>query len=129
MARPAKVKVDYFPHVTHTGKTIAVLETHWGNDGYALWFKLLELLGDSNDFSYNCNNSADLEYLACKARVTKAVAIDILDKLAEIDAIDAELWAGKIVWSDHFVSNFKPLFDRRKSEAPKKPGLCIPKPQ
>ena len=55
MARPAKVKVDYFPHVTHTGKTIAILEARWGNDGDAFWFKLLELLGDSEDFSFNCN--------------------------------------------------------------------------
>ena len=26
MARPGKTKVDYFPHVTQTGKTIAILE-------------------------------------------------------------------------------------------------------
>ena len=128
MARPAKVKVDYFPHVTHTGKTIAILEARWGNDGYAFWFKLLELLGDSNDFSYNCNSSADWEYMLSRARVTETVATAILDKLAEIDAIDADLWARKIVWSDHFVNNLEPVFDRRKCEAPQKPGLCIPKP-
>ena len=129
MARPAKVKVDYFPHVTHTGKTIAILEARWGNDGYAFWFKLLELLGDSNDFSYNCNSSADWEYLLSRARVTEVVATAILDKLAEIEAIDAELWAEKIVWSDHFVSNLDPVFERRKSSAPQKPGLCRQKPQ
>ena len=128
MARPAKVKVDYFPHVTHTGKTIAILEARWVNDGYAFWFKLLELLGDSNDFSYNCNSSADWEYLLSKARVTESVATAILDKLAEIEAIDATLWAEKIVWSDHFVSNLEPVFDRRKCEAPQKPGLCMQKP-
>ena len=128
MARPAKVKVDYFPHVTHTGKTIAILEARWGNDGYAFWFKLLELLGDSNDFSYNCNSSADWEYLLSRARVTESVATAILDKLAEIEAIDATLWAEKIVWSDHFVSNLEPVFERRKSVAPQRPGLCIQKP-
>ena len=128
MARPTKVKVDYFPHVTHTGKTIAILEARWGNDGYAFWFKLLELLGDSNDFSYNCNSSADWEYLLSKARVTETVATAILDKLSEIEAIDAELWAEKIVWSDHFVSNLEPVFDRRKSTAPRKPGFGMQKP-
>ena len=45
MARPAKTSVDYFPHMAHSGKTIAILEARWGNDGYAFWFKLLELLG------------------------------------------------------------------------------------
>lgn len=50
MARPTKTSVDYFPHMTHSGKTIAILEARWGNDGYAFWFKLLELLGDSATF-------------------------------------------------------------------------------
>ena len=112
MARPAKVKVDYFPHVTHTGKSIAILETRWGNDGYAFWFKLLELLGDSEDFAYNCNQSADWEYLLAKTRVTDPVALAILNKLAEIGAIDADCWTRKIVWSDHFVRNLESVFEK-----------------
>ena len=121
MARPAKVKVDYFPHVTQTGKTIAILEARWGNDGYAFWFKTLELLGSSESFCYDCNKPSDWEYLLSKTRVTEALATDILKKLAEIDAIDAELWAEKIIWSDHFASNLQPMFDKRKSAPPKKP--------
>ena len=123
MARPAKVKVDYFPHVTHTGKSIAILETRWGNDGYAFWFKLLELLGDSEDFAYNCNQSADWEYLLAKTRVTDPVALAILSKLAEIGAIDAELWGEKWVWSDNFVAGVAPAFEKRKGELPQKPDF------
>lgn len=121
MARPSKTKVDYFPHVTHSGKTIAILEARWGNDGYAFWFKLLELLGDSNDFAYNCNHSSDWEYLLSKTRVTEPVALAILNKLSEIDAIDNGLWARKIVWSDNFVLNLEPVFEKRKRQAPQKP--------
>jgi hypothetical protein len=128
MARPAKVKVDYFPHVTHTGKSIAILETRWGNDGYAFWFKLLELLGDSDDFAYNCNQSADWEYLLSKTRVTDPVALAILNKLAEIGAIDAECWTRKIVWSDHFVRNLESVFEKRKRQAPQKPEFTEQKP-
>ena len=123
MARPAKIKVDYFPHVTHTGKSIAILETRWGNDGYAFWFKLLELLGDSEDFAYNCNQSADWEYLLAKTRVTDPVALAILSKLAEIGAIDAELWGEKWVWSDNFVAGVAPAFEKRKGELPQKPDF------
>ena len=68
MARPIKNKVDYFPHVTQTGKTIAILEARWGNDGYAFWFKTLELLGSSEGFSYDCNKLSDWEYLLSKTR-------------------------------------------------------------
>lgn len=121
MARPGKTKVDYFPHVTQTGKTIAILEARWGNDGYAFWFKTLELLGNSEGFYYNCNNPSDWEYLLSKTRVTEATASAILEKLAEIDAIDAELWREKIIWSDHFAGNLAPVFDKRKSTPPRKP--------
>ncbi len=128
MARPAKTKVDYFPHMTHSGKTIAILEARWGNDGYAFWFKLLELLGDSNDFSFNCNHSADWEYLLSKTRVTEPVAEAILDKLAEIEAIDASCWAQKIVWSDNFVRNLESVFVKRKQDVPQKPEFAERKP-
>jgi hypothetical protein len=128
MARPAKTKVDYFPHMTHSGKTIAILEARWGNDGYAFWFKLLEMLGDSNDFSFNCNHSSDWEYLLSKTRVTEPVARAILDKLAEIEAIDADCWRQKIVWSDNFVNNLEPVFEKRKKQAPQKPEFLEQKP-
>jgi hypothetical protein len=123
MARPAKTSVDYFPHMAHSGKTIAILEARWGNDGYAFWFKLLELLGDSSDFAFNCNRSADWEYLLSKTRVSEAVARAILDKLAEVDAIDAECWQRRVVWSDNFVKNLESVFVKRKQGLPQKPSL------
>jgi len=45
MARPNKQGVDYFPHFVNHGKTMFILEEKFGNNGYAFWFKLLELLG------------------------------------------------------------------------------------
>ena len=128
MARPGKTKVDYCPHVTQTGKTIAILEARWGNDGYAFWFKTLELLGNSEGLFYDCNRPSDWEYLLSKTRATEATATAILDKLAEIDAIDAGLWARKIVWSDHFIGNLTPVFDKRKSTPPQKPEFPERKP-
>ena len=128
MARPGKTKVDYFPHVTQTGKTIAILEARWGNDGYAFWFKTLELLGSSEGFFYNCKRPSDWEYLLSKTRVTEATATAILDKLAEIDAIDADLWERKVIWSDHFAGNLTPVFDKRKSTPPRKPEFPERKP-
>ena len=128
MARPTKTSVDYFPHMTHSGKTIAILEARWGNDGYAFWFKLLELLGDSSDFSFNCNRSADWEYLLSKTRVTEPVARAILDKLAEVEAIDDACWQQNIVWSDNFCRNLEPVFEKRKGQKPQKPEFPQPKP-
>ena len=128
MARPMKNRVDYFPHVTRTGKTIAILEARWGNDGYAFWFKTLELLGGSEGFFYDCNKPSDWEYLLSKTRVTEDVANAILKKLAEIDAIDAALWSEGIIWSDNFAGNLGPVFDKRKTTPPTKPEFPGRKP-
>lgn len=127
MGRPGKVTVDYFPHVTNTGKTISILEARWGNDGYSFWFKLLELLGSTNGFCYNCNSTSDWDFLLSKTRVSEETAAAILTKLAEIDAIDAELWNEKKVWCQNFVEGIEPAFERRKSLVPAKPSLLCSK--
>ena len=63
MARPKKRTVDYFPHQCNHGKTMFILEQKYGNDGYAFWFKLLELLGTTEGHFLHLENSADWEFL------------------------------------------------------------------
>lgn len=121
MARPTKLTVDYFPHVTHTGKTMLILERRWGNDGYAFWFKLLELLGDTPGFCFDCNSSSNWEYLLSKTGVEETTAVAILDKLAEVEAIDVGLWQEKKVWSDNFVAGVASAFSKRQNSLPQRP--------
>lgn len=98
------------------------------NLDYAFWFKMLELLGSSAGLRYDCNQPADWEYLLAKTWMTEAAAAAILDKLAELDAIDAELWE-KIIWNNHFVDNLAPVFVRRNSSLPRKPEFPGRKPR
>ena len=66
----------------------------------------------------------DWEYFVSLARVDKDKAIAILDLLANIDAIDKELWTTrKIVWSDNFAGRAKPVFDKRGTLTPDKPEI------
>ena len=68
MARPQKAGVDYFSHDVDTnGKTLFTLEATYGNDGYAFWFKLLELLGKQDGLYYDCREEANTIYLAARA--------------------------------------------------------------
>lgn len=124
MARPRKNGVDYFSHDTTSGKTIFTLESQYGNDGYAFWFKLLELLGTQLGHSYNCNNTADWLFLVAKTRITPEKAEDILNTLAQLDAIDDELWNEKIIWSQNFVDRLADVYKKRGTETPQKPGFC-----
>lgn len=139
MARPKKQTIEYFPHFVTSGKTMFILESNFGNDGYAFWFKLLELLGNTNGMYYDCNNLPDWEFLLAKTHVNEQTACNILNTLADLEAIDKELWyEGKIIWSQNLVNNVCDAFKRRTSEIPQKPLLhtetpsqedkCIQKP-
>lgn len=123
MARPKKQTVEYFPHYVNSGKTMFILESNFGNDGYAFWFKVLELLGMTEGHVYDCRNTADWEFLLAKTHVSEDIANKILQKLADLDAIDTELWKNKLIWSDNFVKNLLPVYNNRKTALPQKPVI------
>ena len=123
--RPKKEDIEYFPHHVNSGKTIFILEKKYKNDGYAFWFKLLELVCSSNGLIYDCNDSFDWEYLLAKTSVESEVANSILETLANLDAIDKALWLErKLIWVSNLSTNLKPLYDRRAALIPEKPILC-----
>jgi len=129
LARPRKQTVDYFPHSVNHGKTIFILEQKFGNDGYAFWFKLLEILGSTEGHFIDLNNPADWEFLTSKTHTTDETAEEILNLLAKLQAIDPEAWKQKIVWCDNFIENIKDAYRNRKEETPEKPNFLRKKPQ
>lgn len=124
MGRPRKQTVDYFPHFVSTdSRTKFILEQNWGNDGYAFWFKLLELLGRSEGHFYDCSQPADKMYLVALTKVTEEQADAILDMLAMRGNIDPELWReGKIIWCQSLVDNLQDVYSKRTVSAPRRPG-------
>lgn len=131
MSRPQKTTVDYFPHFVTNGKTMYSLEASYGNDGYAFWFKLLELLGKSENHFYDCNKPCDWRFLLAKTKMDENTANNILDLLVDLEAIDRDLWEHRIIWSANFVENLSSLYSRRNVNPMDKPaimGLCIQKP-
>ncbi len=129
MARPKKRTVDYFPHQCNHGKTMFILEQKYGNDGYAFWFKLLELLGTTEGHFLHLENSADWEFLQAKTRLYGDKCREILDLLARLDAIDRELWeCHRVVWSQNFVDGIAPVYGNRGVETPSKPSFYTRKP-
>ena len=128
MARPKKQTVDYFPHQCNHGKTMFILEQKYGNDGYAFWFKLLELLGCAEGHYLKLENPVDWEFLTAKTRLSGETCEEILNLLAKLEAIDAEAWEKRIVWSDNFIDNVKEAYRNRTVEIPKKPDCLRKKP-
>ena len=131
MARPKKQTVDYFPHIANSGKTMFILESKFGNDGYAFWFKLLELLATTDGHVYDCRNSAHWQFLLAKTNQGEESANNILSLLADLEAIDKELWRKKVIWCQNLVDNITDVYKKRKAEVPQKPDInsfCEQKP-
>lgn len=128
MARPKKQTVDYFPHDCDHKKTMFVLEQKYGNDGYAFWFKLLEMLGRAEGHCINLNDATEWEFLTSKTRVTDSICGEILDLLARLDAIDRELWESRVIWCQNFVDRIRDAYRNRTSEIPVRPDFLRKKP-
>ena len=128
MARPKKATVDYFPHKCNHGKTLFILENKFGNDGYAFWFKLLELLGSTEGHFYDFNPAPEKQFLLAKTRVTEDTAAEILKTLSDVEAIDPELWDVGLIWSDNFIENVSDAYAKRIDTLPTKEGLRLLKP-
>lgn len=130
MARPTKETVDYYPHFVKGGRTIFILESKYGNDGYAFWFKLLEILGDVEGHYYDCSIPNNWEYLLAKTRCNEDTAKDIIDTLLALGKLDSKLWESKqVIWCQHFVDNLSSVYKRRNIEVPIKPSFRNEKPQ
>lgn len=121
MSRPRKQTVDYFPHYCTHGKTMFILEERFGNNGYAFWFKLLEVLGNSNGHFVDCNDISSWQFLVSITHTTEVSATEMLTLLSKLNAIDSLLWDKKIIWCQNFVDGVKDAYTKRTAEVPKKP--------
>lgn len=124
MARQSKNTVDYFPHNVHSGKTMFIVEGKFGNDGYAFWFKVLEMLGSNENHYVDCRDTDNWEFLLAKTKVSNDLANEILLTLSNLNAINSELWAQKIIYSENFIANISDAYNRRNSNCMQLKDIC-----
>lgn len=119
MAREQRRDVDYFPHPCSHGRKMHIIETKYGNDGYAVWFKLLEQLGAANNHYIDISEEMNFMYLVSLFRVDEETAKSILSDLAKLGAIDRILYEDhKVIFSEKFVDSVKDAYRKRTSQVP-----------
>lgn len=122
MARPSKLRVDYFPHFVGQGKTIRILQGKYGIKGYAFLFKLLEAISASDTMCLDWNRMIDREFFAADTETDIPEAENILELLAQIGLVDADLWHEKhLIWCQNLVDNLSEVWKKRKQKKPQKP--------
>lgn len=124
MARPERNSVDYFPHYCVHGKSMFYIRQKHGNDGYAVWFMLLENLGRA-DFHYlDLSNKVQILFLSSELGVSEEKLIDIVEDLVTIGSFDVEFWNKKrVVYSEKFVESVKDAYRKRGNECISKNDL------
>jgi hypothetical protein len=122
VGRQKRQKVDYFPHHCKHGKLLFILENEFGNDGYAFFYKLYEILGDEDGHVFRAGNPEAWGYLLAIARVTTETAEKILEKLCSLGVIDGDLWTSeRTIWSQPLVDSLAEVYRKRVISAPEKP--------
>lgn len=124
--RKKKRSVDYFPHFVDSGKTLFTLEKMFGNDGYSTPFKILELLAGTEEHFCNFSQEEDWFYICAKLNLEEERALKVLGMMAKLDFINKNLYENKVLWCQKLVDNLGPVYEKRKSELPKRP---IPDPE
>lgn len=125
MARPERNDIDYFPHVVTHGKKMFIIENKYKNDGYAVWFKILEEIGKANYHYLDFNDIEQTMYLSSKFNIDEELLLNIIEDLAKLNAINKDLYLDhKIVFSEKFIESIQDAYKRRNNNCITLDGLC-----
>jgi hypothetical protein len=115
MAREQRRDVDYFPHECNHGRKMHIIESKYGNNGYAAWFKLLEELGKANNHYIDISDDMTLMFLTSVFKLDEDTTKSILTDLSKLGAIDKFLYEEySVVWSQKFVNSIEDAYRKRK---------------
>jgi len=121
MARKKKNHVDYFPHDTHQSKAVRTISKTYGNDGYAFYYKLRELLGRTENYNYDLSKSIDWLDFIGEMDVEEQRAQELIEFLVTIGELDKELWEQESrLWSNSLIEDISDVYDKRVAEIPHK---------
>lgn len=124
MARKKRNDVDYFPHSVRHGKKMYYMRSKYKNDGYAVWFLLLESLGKANNHFLDLTDPLEMSYLSSSFMVEEELLIDIINDLVRMEEFDRELWEKeKVLYNQTFVDGIDDAYKKRVNECVTKTSL------
>lgn len=82
------------------------IEKKYGNQGYATYLILMESLCDTDDYVLDLSDFLQAELTAEECMADSVTQLfSVIDCIAEVGLIDAEMWAQKKVYSPDLVSD------------------------
>ncbi len=127
--RKKKDTAEYFPHQSEHGKTLFIIDKKWGNDGYACFFRLLELLCKTDGHYLELSTEESRIYAAAYCNVAEDLLMELIALLVATSKIDKPLWQHhQVIWYPSFVDGLAPLYRNRRRDLPAKPVFQIQDP-
>ena len=118
MGRPKKLTLDFFMHDANASSNlkIRVLENKFGNEGYSTYFKLLELLCQSDGMKLDASSAEYLEVLAVDFYLRDIQhLLNIIQSCADIGLFDKQLWESRrVIFSHDIVENNAAQINHKK---------------
>lgn len=105
MARPQKDGMDYFPHDVDASsdEKLEILQSLYGNDGYAFYFKLLERIYRTRTFELDISDAETIQVLARKVAVTVEKFMQMLETALKWGAFDREAYEQRRVLTSNGI--------------------------
>ena len=126
MARPERNNVDYFPHPVTHGKKMSYIEKKYKNDGYAVWFKILEELGSNNYHYLDLSDEVQIMFLSDRCFVDENRLISIIEDLIRLKEFDKDLWyEHKILFNEKFIESIQDAYKKRSNSCIEKKSLLL----
>jgi hypothetical protein len=117
MARPRKEGMDYFPHDTDAvnDTKIEALRMLYGNDGYAFYFILLELIYKQPDFELDVSDAETIQILAKKVEVTPDKFNSMMQTAIKRECFDSAAYHERsVLTSEGVKKRSKVVVDKRE---------------
>ena len=128
MGRKKKNIVDWFPVPVNDGGKMYIMEQQYGDRGYCCYYKLLQLIGRTDNHIVDFSDNKSLLFFSSILRATPEATIQMINTLSEIGAIDDLLWkTDKKIWCQSFVDSVEIVYRNRRVNSPQKPLLSTQK--
>lgn len=124
MARPRKEGMDYFPHDTDAvnDTKIEALRMLYGNDGYAFYFILLELIYRQPNFELDVSDAETIQILAKKVEVSTDKFNSMLQTAIKRECFDASAYYERCVLTSEGVKKRSKVVVDKREKMRKKPS-------
>ncbi|MFC2084004.1 DUF4373 domain-containing protein [Bacteroidota bacterium] len=112
MARPIKNNAEYFSHDCDASmdEKIMAIENEFGFKGYALYFKMLEIIAHSNYFEIEWTNRTKILYTG-RLKVSVEELTDFIHFCIEIKAFE---YKDDVLFSPGLKRRMQPLLEKRE---------------